>query len=252
MTSRYPLAVWKDGVTNFGYPRGTHGQLRANAPWRAFCHDAAGWRGGALATFRDPARGAAHAIINLDGPPWQFVDFDDAAWHAGGNLPGLGEFANLFCWGIEFEGGFPTPSPITDYQIEQALLLFEWLATRYAFTWKAERRLDLWEHREVYATACPSGRIRWPEIIHGLRALPVPVNDLADLADLRAQLVQTQLVLTMHQKNTAAQLENVNRKWGAFYAATCLTKAALLDDRRAFGEAIDAAIDQLRRWPRKP
>ena len=249
MTSRYPLAVWKDGVANFGYPRGTRGQLRANTPWRAFLHDAQGWREGALATFRDPTRGGAHAIINLDGPPWQFIDFDDAAWHAGGNLPGLGEFANLFCWGLEFEGGYPDPTPITNYQIDQAVLLMRWLAAEYRFTWQAQRRVDLWEHREVYATGCPSGRIRWPEIIAALQRPATPPDPLADL---RAELTETHLVLAMLQQNTAAQFQNVNRKWGAFYAATCLTKAALLDDRRAFGEAIDAAIDQLRRWPQTP
>jgi N-acetyl-anhydromuramyl-L-alanine amidase AmpD len=149
---------------------GTHGQLRANGCSKTFCHDAAGWAHGALARFENPDnRGSAHIIINLDGPPWQFIDFDDAAWHAGGYIPGLGEFANLFAWGLEFEGGYPTANPITDYQVDIAIDLLRWLPFEYRFHWQAVRRVDLWEHREVYPTACPSDRIRWPEIIAGLK-----------------------------------------------------------------------------------
>jgi len=234
--SRYPRALWKP-VPSFGYPPGTHGQLKANRCRKAFCHDAQGWAHGALARFSDPAnQGSAHIILNEDGPPHQFIDFDDAAWHAGGNLPSLSEFANLVAWGIEFEGGYPTPKPISDYQVETAIDLFRWLAFEYRFQWQAVRRVDLWEHREVYPTACPSDRIRWPEIIAGLKG-----DDMTP-EEVRALIKEA----------TASQLEDVNQKWGGLYVVTRMQEAILLDDRKAFGEAIDAAIGHLRRWPTTP
>jgi len=174
---RYPPALWKP-VPSFGYPEATRGQLRANGPKGAFFHDAQGWAHGALARFQNPAnQGSAHIIINLAGPPHQFIDFDDAAWHAGGYIPGLGTFANLFHWGFEFEGGYPTPEPINDHQVDVALDLCRWLATEYAFKWPAVRRVDLWEHREVYPTSCPSDRIRWPDIIAGLKGDAMTTQD---------------------------------------------------------------------------
>lgn len=180
--ARYPAALWKP-VPNFGYnPPGTHGQLKANGPRGAFWHSADGWRDGAEQTFKTPGRGSAHVIFNLDGPPWQFVDFDDAAWHAGGYIPdapyalgNTGLFANLFFWGFEFEGGYPNPTPITDYQIAEAVKCCRWLQDTYGFQWQAVRRLDLWEHHQVYPTDCPSGRIRWPEVIAALKE--ATVND---------------------------------------------------------------------------
>jgi len=175
--SRFPPAIWKP-VPSFGYPQGTRGQLRANGPKGAFFHDAQGWAHGALARFENPDnKASAHIIINLDGPPHQFVDFDDASWHAGGYIPGLGTFANLFYWGFEFEGGYPTPTPINDHQVDVALDLCRWLTIEYAFKWPAVRRVDLWEHHEVYPTSCPSGRIRWPDIIAGLNGDTMSMDD---------------------------------------------------------------------------
>jgi N-acetyl-anhydromuramyl-L-alanine amidase AmpD len=169
----YPRAIWKP-VPNFGYPQGTHGQLRANGPRGSFWHDNQGWRNGAFSTFCDPDRGSAHINFNFDGPPWQFVDFDDAAWHAGGRIPtGHNDLANLFFWGFEFEGGYPTPTPITDYQIAEAVKCTRWLADTYGFQWKAVRREDLWEHREVYPTSCPNDRIPWPKVIAALKEQPM-------------------------------------------------------------------------------
>jgi len=164
----YPEAEWHP-VKNFGYPQGTHGQLAANGPRGSFWHDAQGWKAGAEATFNTPGRGGAHIIINLDGPPWQFIDLDDAAWHCGGYIPGTGAFANLFYWGIEFEGGYPKPHFITEHQLAEAVKLHLWLARHYPIAWKFERRVDLWEHRDVYNTSCPNDRILWPEAIARLK-----------------------------------------------------------------------------------
>lgn len=165
----YPEAE-RHPVVNFGYPQGTHGQLKANGPKGSFWHDAQGWKAGAEATFNTPGRGGAHIIINLEGPPWQFIDLDDAAWHAGGAIPtGFHELANLFYWGIEFEGGYPKPHFITEHQLAEAVKLHLWLAGHYPIVWKFERRVDLWEHREVYNTSCPNDRILWPEAIARLK-----------------------------------------------------------------------------------
>jgi N-acetyl-anhydromuramyl-L-alanine amidase AmpD len=165
----YPGAEWHP-VVNFGYPQGTHGQLAANGPRGSFWHDAQGWKGGAEATFNTKDRGGAHIIFNLVGPPWQFIHLHDAAWHAGGRIPtGFHELANLFYWGFEFEGGYPDPKPITEHQIVEAVKLHLWLAEHYPIKWVFERRVDLWEHREVYNTGCPNDRIPWPEVIARLK-----------------------------------------------------------------------------------
>jgi len=187
MSGIYPGAIWRP-VPNYGYsPPGTHGQLLANGPRGAFWHDAQGWMEGAFSTFCDPKRGSAHFIFSLsEGKPFQFIDCDDAAWHCGGYIPGTGAFANLFFWGFEFEGGYPTPTPITDYQIQESTKVCRWLSEHYGFTWQGERRKDLWEHGEVYNTNCPNGRIRWPEVIAALKEGDMDADEVR-------KIVQTQV-----------------------------------------------------------
>jgi hypothetical protein len=161
----YPGAEWHP-VKNFGYPQGTHGQLEANGPRGAFWHLAQGWKGGAEATFNTEGRGSAHLIFNFEGPPWQFVDLSDAAWHAGGRIPtGFHELANLYFWGFEFEGGGPAGPAYNDHQLAEAVKAHHWLAAHYPIKWVYERRVDLWEHHEVYATDCPALPIPWDRAI---------------------------------------------------------------------------------------
>lgn len=210
----YPLAE-QHPVPSFGYPMGVRGQLKANGPRGAFFHDAVGWRHGALAVFEDPNnRASAHIIINLGGPPWQFIDFDHPAWHAGGRIPagheGVGALANLFYWGFEYEGGYPTPTPITDYQIDVTIDLCKWLTQVYGFIWPAERRNDLWEHREVANTLCPSDRIRWPEIIQRL------ASQHSD--ERTAAIVRTHLAPIQRQVNELRSYLEERQAWEAFAA----------------------------------
>ena len=83
--------------------------------------------------------------------------------------------ANIHFTSVEHEGGPPgnDSEPLTENQIANLVTLIKWLADVQA--WPATRRLhELIEHREavaVYgggATACPSGRIPWNEILRRL------------------------------------------------------------------------------------
>lgn len=76
--------------------------------------------------------------------------------------------------GIEFAGGYnarghAVNEPLTDLQNQSAIRLLLDLAEYKGVNpsyW--QRPTTLKEHREVYATACPSDRIQWDIILYGL------------------------------------------------------------------------------------
>lgn len=75
--------IWK-GSPNFGYPTGTHGQLGRHR-WGKVLHiTGPGTLAGMDSWFGNPNSGAsAHIGLNGREDPHQYVDFGDAAWHAG-------------------------------------------------------------------------------------------------------------------------------------------------------------------------
>lgn len=102
------------------------------------------------------------------------------AWHSGSD-------ANLYAVGIEEEGF--AGEPMTEPQLAATVELIAWIAEQEG--WPGFRRgIELLEHREVRATACPSGRWdgQWPEIIRRLEEGEMPTDAdrlraLAILAD---------------------------------------------------------------------
>ncbi len=188
---RYPGIQWIPSP-NFGYPRGTHGQLRRNIDavngGGEFWHSQQGRQAVAIAMFQNPATEvSAHFLLPKVGKPVQMVDSDDAAWHTGGRVaddplpggPGIGSFANLYFHGFEFEGGPPgnLSEPLTANQIDWGVRISRWLRDVHDARTIYVRRETLWEHNEVRATACPSGRIPWPTIISRLRPAPPPEEE---------------------------------------------------------------------------
>ncbi len=162
---RFPKATWIPSP-NFGYPRGTHGQLlaRINSVDKSgeFWHSQAGRQSVTIGMFQNPATEvSAHFLIPKVGKPVQMVDSNDPAWHAGGFI------SNVYYHGFEFEGGPPSnPSePLTPSQIAWGVEITHWLRQVHKTPTRYVRRDTLWEHNEVKNTACPSGRIPWLKVI---------------------------------------------------------------------------------------
>ena len=197
---RYPLATWIPSP-NFGYPRGTRGQLGRNIDavngGGEFWHSQQGRQAVAILMFQNPATEvSAHFLFPKVGKPVQMVDSDDPAWHTGGYVaddplpggPGIGSFANLYFHGFEFEGGSPgnLSEPLTKNQIDWGIQITRWLREVHESRMIYVRRETLWEHNEVRATACPSGRIPWTKVIAVLEeGEDMPLN-AADKAFIKA------------------------------------------------------------------
>lgn len=165
---RYPEATWIPSP-NFGYPRGTHGQLKAKIDEAGksgeFWHSQVGRQSVSIAMFQNPATEvSAHFLFPKVGRPVQMVDSNDPAWHAGGFI------ANVYYHGFEFEGGaFGNLSePLTTNQIAWGVKVTRWLRQVHKTPTRYVRRDTLWEHNEVKATACPSNRIPWAKVIAAL------------------------------------------------------------------------------------
>jgi hypothetical protein len=121
-----------------------------------------------------PAKKSVTAVVSFDGSLTQFYPVTSSPW-----ANGSPEWNN---WGlgIEFEGGYNSgghweSEPIYDEQVASAariledLALFKGVPSSY---WQRPNTLK--EHREVYATACPSGRIRWNDILATMVPAPPP------------------------------------------------------------------------------
>ena len=161
----HPDCLWIPSP-NYGYPRGGLGQLgaaiEAKRSGGEFWHSMVGSLVAAKHRFLNPAEEAsAHFLFPRDGVPTQMIDSEDVAWHSGNYL------ANLHFHGFEFEGGAPgnLSEPLTENQIEWGIRITEWLRIAHRTPKIYIRRETLWEHREVQATSCPSGRIPWERLI---------------------------------------------------------------------------------------
>ena len=157
----HPDCLWIPSP-NYGYPRGALKQLEGGGE---FWHSMVGSLVAAKHRFLNPAEEAsAHFLFPRNGIPTQMVDSDDASWHSGNYL------ANLYFHGFEFEGGAPgnLSEPLTENQIEWGIKITRWLRDVHGSPQIYVRRETLWEHNEVQATSCPSGRIPWERLIQEL------------------------------------------------------------------------------------
>ena len=178
--ARFLGATWIPSP-NFGYPRGTHGQLASNISQVSksgeFWHSQQGRQAVSIRMFQDPALEiSAHFLIPKIGKPVQMVDSSDPAWHAGGFV------ANAYYHGFEFEGGPPgnLSEPLTASQRDWGVRLTHWLREIHGTPLVYVRRDTLWEHNEVKNTACPSGRIPWVRVIAALEEdMPLNAEDKA-------------------------------------------------------------------------
>ncbi len=226
--ARHPDCTWIPSP-NFGYGRGTHGQLAANIRsvngGGEFWHSQQGRQAVAIAMFQNPLlQVSAHFLFPKVGKPVQMVDSNDAAWHAAGHIkndplpggPGVGSVANLFFHGFEFEGGPPgnLSEPLTANQVAWGVRVTLWLREAH----KSRRIYVLketeWQHNWVTATACPSGRIPWARIL-GMLKLPAEEDDMAKLIEAPdGKLYLTDGVFRNHIPAGAGRINDAKKVFG--------------------------------------
>ena len=147
----YPLAVQAPGPSDKqGYPG-----LAVNAAKGVICHSMVGSYPNAYARLIGPDRASWQFSVRKDGMVLQHYPSLAVAWHAGSR-----EWNGRLI-GIEHEGGGPADygEPLTPEQLQASVKLVRWLSAAHNFP--LVRAAGLYEHNEVYATACPSGRIPW-------------------------------------------------------------------------------------------
>lgn len=229
---RFPAATWIPSP-NFGYGRGTHGQLTFNINRAGksgeFWHSEQGRQAVAIAMFQDPASEvSAHFLFPKVGKPVQMVDSADPAWHTGNYL------ANLHYHGFEFEGGPPgnLSEPLTGNQVDWGVKVTHWLRDVHQTPLVYVRRDTLWEHNEVKNTACPSGRIPWAKVIVALKRED---NDM-DKAEVEA-IVKNMLLRARASDGTALTNPHKLEVWLGSYH---LHRED--DNKHSAGEAHDHGI----------
>lgn len=104
-----------------------------------------------------------HLSVLKSGEVKQHYPLNAVCYHAGS------ETANSRYVGIEHEGGGAVnySEPLTPSQLSASVQLVRWIAEQAIFVPSRgpEITRTLWEHNELYNTACPSGRIPWGEYL---------------------------------------------------------------------------------------
>lgn len=143
-----------------------------------FLHSAEGYAGGLWANLNNinpplKNRVSWHLTNLFTGELYQHYPLTARCWHA--------TAANDDYVGMEHEGKVPEFPSLTEAQIVTSTRVIQELADHYGWAPRRAPGLTqtLWEHREVTrlggtATACPSGRIPWDEIMRRLRPAPAP------------------------------------------------------------------------------
>ncbi len=92
-----------------------------------------------------------HYTVAKDGRVYEHYPLTASCWHAGSHAQ------NARLIGVEHEG--VAGEPLTIAQRDASVKLTRWIAAQCGFP--LTRHDHLLEHNEVFATACPSGRIPW-------------------------------------------------------------------------------------------
>ena len=146
-------------------------------------HSAEGWEAHIMPVLNDPQRRASWHFTNLlDGRLWQHYPIFAQCWASGAGQP------NNNWPAMEHEGIAGTP--ITDAQVATTARVIQEISS--ARGWTPERAVTLWEHREMArfgapATACPSDRIRWGDILTILEGSDMTQEQLNELGEQRAR-----------------------------------------------------------------
>ena len=154
MGERYPQAVWWPGPDD----KQGYGDLRTRTLKGAVVHSMEGLWQSAVAKLDSTDATSWHFSITYDGIVLQHLPLSAVAWHAG-------FYANCRWAGIECEGR--AGEPLTRQQVKALVALLIWMYREEGWPrFKLEHDTGtLHEHCWYCATACPSKRIQWSEVI---------------------------------------------------------------------------------------
>ena len=151
-----------------GYPSGNSGPLRGTV-----VHSAEGWRSELKRLVQDVNRRASWCFSVLtDGTIWQHYPVDSWLWHSGDTDDDGGVKGNMELGSIEEEGLAGTP--INEKQVASTVRVIQFQASHFerdkSYARYPVMPSDGWtlaEHNQISNTftACPSGRIRWDDIL---------------------------------------------------------------------------------------
>ena len=135
-------------------------------------HSAEGSLAGTLAVLDSGSYSSWTFTIAKDGRTFQHYPLEFISWHAG--LPGdrrtdTSLIGNLTLIGIEHEG--VAGESLTQEQVAATIALSRWIREMcpHLTSQPPTLRVNLWEHRWLTPTSCPSGRIPWNAIIAALK-----------------------------------------------------------------------------------
>ncbi len=173
---RYGPAWKMGGYTGLGLTAPKVGEIK---------HSAVGFLPGIFTQLDGPAQVSWHFTISYDGTIYQHYPVAGICWHSGSAR------WNIDTVGIEHEGGAPgnESEPLRDAQVTATTRLTRWLAEQFGRTGDYSRYPDsaqwwLTEHRQIHATACPSGRIPWEQILNALESPQLPPVGLPTVAQV--------------------------------------------------------------------
>ena len=167
-------------------------------------HSAVGSLQGVVNVVMGLAQKSVTGVVGYDGGFVQFYPVTASPWANGSH-----EFNRRYL-GFEFEGGADTPEtvsePLTTAQVDAAVHILRDLAG-----WKNvsptywERPWTLKEHRELVATACPSGRIPWDAILAQLKGEPVAEPTQEQLRGMVVEAVVNKYLLVKLGENAVGE-----------------------------------------------
>ena len=156
MSEWYPQAVWWPGpVDKVGY-NGIYIRQHKGAIY----HSMEGRWQDALSRLMSSDKVSWHLSLTYEGLWFQHYALSDVLWHGGCTFAGM-------LGAVECEGR--VGEPLTRAQVRELAEFTAWQAENEDWP-SIERRVTLWEHREMWTygaapTACPSDRIPWQEVI---------------------------------------------------------------------------------------
>lgn len=159
-----PGAIYRPGPpSKVGY-----GAVKTSRKEGVVAHSMGGSLAAALAELDRPDREASwHFSIARGGEIYQHYPVEAVCWGAG-SLEANRRFVS-----VEHEGW--AGERLTPQQVEALARVIVWCGERFGWA-EYQRQVTLWEHREMTRfgsppTACPSGRIPWPEVLAAVAGL---------------------------------------------------------------------------------
>jgi N-acetyl-anhydromuramyl-L-alanine amidase AmpD len=197
---RCPFATWRPGPANKRYQ-----WWPTNPKDGIVDHSAEGYKKVMRDLIADPNNEKSWTFSSYqDGGLDQHYEIEDVVWHCG--YPG-----NLHYVGIEHEG---LNEPLTEAQYQETLRLHRWLFEQHPQWGKPMRGVNLFEHKELWPTSCPSGRIPWARLIADLQEDNMDEATVKGIVDKALKPVLRSLELEAEKEDIRNSLEDWLQAFG--------------------------------------